>query len=158
MACNTARVALSSRAPPHRLCYRKLSKRNCFRLADNNIMSRNLAFELGMSPVVAPDHCPRCHSSALDATLDWGRHPDLNAWHSFKSSELGSGCGAIVLVVLTLGIWLIVLGLWSLIMLPVRMGQKSKALAAAPQCVRSQCRMCSLIFYPSEMASMDTST
>ena len=110
-----------------------------------------MAFQYGMSPVLVPSLCPRCNSTMLDYNFDATQNAAVAEWYNFKISETGWGCGALVLTILTFGIWLPISGLWSLILIPTRSFQKRRALENAWSCVRSSCRSCGLAFYPGEL-------
>ena len=116
-----------------------------------------MAFQYGMSPVLVPSLCPRCNSTMLDYNFDATQNAAVTEWYSFKMSETGWDCGALVLTILTLGIWLPIFGLWSLILIPTRSSQKRRALENAWSCVRSSCRSCGLAFYPGELEGQSSS-
>jgi len=107
-------------------------------------------FQYGLTPIAVPNACLRCGSTMLDYEIDPSKRPEVFSWVKFKDSEASSGCGALILSIITLGLWLIVYGSYSLLMIPIRMKQKSDAIRVASMCVRTTCRECSLTFFPGE--------
>jgi hypothetical protein len=105
--------------------------------------------------IQAPARCPRCRATTIDATLDPSRRSAMAEWVIYKAPNALLLVMALVMVVATIGAWLVVMGIWSFAMLPKRMAQKAAAQAAAKDCVRSHCRSCGLDWYTAETASIE---
>jgi predicted Zn-ribbon and HTH transcriptional regulator len=108
--------------------------------------------------VQAPSRCPRCKASTIDAILDPSRSALIASWVDYKVPNPIIGIVALLLVVVTLGAWLLVMGTWMILRLPMRMSQKSQVRDAAKACVRSQCRSCGLAWYSSETAAIEAAS
>lgn len=113
-----------------------------------------VALPYGLGDVVTPvDRCPRCKTAMLDARLDASANATVLDWAKYKESEGPNSCLALILSIVTLGLWLVVYGGWSLLAIGPRAAQKKAARAAAPAAIRYHCRNCNLDFYEREVAS-----
>ena len=108
--------------------------------------------ETKLGKLGGPNFCPRCGSGLLDKTFDSLRHPDVaRTWEDAQPKPM-LAILAILMIILTAGLWLVVMGLWSMAMAPGKRSLHKRGVDAAALCIRTHCRGCGLTFYPDEIA------
>jgi hypothetical protein len=99
--------------------------------------------------------CPRCASPLIDAAFDVYRDEDVLGASLASTPNPVTGCIAVLLSIVTLGAWLVVWGVWSIVVDSANAknlaAMKARAKLAAPRCLRLTCRACGLVYYPDEI-------